>query len=268
MEAKNLAAVENNHASMAVTSGFATMEGFQLLQRISNMFAKSSLVPKTFQGNLPDCAIAVNMAQRLNADPLMVMQNLYVVYGTPSWSSKFLIAVFNQCGRYTSIHYEMTGEPNTDSWGCRAWACELATGERLVGPEVTIGIAKREGWYTKNGSKWQTMPEQMLRYRAASWFIRTTAPELSMGLQTVEEAVDIGAETVGVEYVQHELDKDKEAHANAVPLEQIAPAVPKADIPAAAPAQVPEKAVVKEAAKTAKAAVKPALEPADDGPLF
>ena len=110
MEAKNLAAVENNHASMAVTSGFATMEGFQLLQRISNMFAKSSLVPKTFQGNLPDCAIAVNMAQRLNADPLMVMQNLYVVYGTPSWSSKFLIAVFNQCGRYTSIHYEMTGE--------------------------------------------------------------------------------------------------------------------------------------------------------------
>ena len=224
------------------------MEGFQLLQRISNMFAKSSLVPKNFQGNLPDCAIAVNMAQRLNADPLMVMQNLYVVYGTPSWSSKFLIAVFNQCGRYTSIHYEMTGEPNTDSWGCRAWACELATGERLVGPEVTIGIAKREGWYTKNGSKWQTMPEH--------WFIRTTAPELSMGLQTVEEAVDIGAETIGVEYVQHELDKDKEAHANAVPLEQIAPA------------QVPEKAVAKEAAKTAKAAVKPAPEPADDGPLF
>ena len=73
MEVKNLAAVENNHANMAVTSGFATMEGFQLLQRISNMFAKSSLVPKNFQGNLPDCAIAVNMAQRLNADPLMVM---------------------------------------------------------------------------------------------------------------------------------------------------------------------------------------------------
>ena len=89
-----------------------------------------------------------------------------------------------------------------------------------------------------------------------------------MGLQTVEEAVDIGAETIGVEYVQHELDKDKEAHANAVPLEQIAPAAPKADIPAAAPAQVPEKAVVKAAAKTAKAAVKPAPEPADDGPLF
>ena len=89
-----------------------------------------------------------------------------------------------------------------------------------------------------------------------------------MGLQTVEEAVDIGAETIGVEFVQHELAKDKEAHENAVAHEQIAPAAPKADIPAAAPAQVPEKAVVKEAAKTAKAAVKPAPEPADDGPLF
>ncbi len=258
----------NDNGGMRVTAGFTTQEGFELLQRMSNMFAKSNLVPKIFRGNIGDCAIAVNMAQRMHADPLMVMQNLYVVYGNPAWSSKFLIAMFNQCGRYTSIHYKMTGEPGTDSWGCRAWACELATGEQLIGPEITIGIAKKEGWYTKDGSKWQTMPEQMLRYRAASWFIRTTAPELSMGLQTVEEAVDIGAETIGVEYVQHELDKDKEVHANAVPLEQIAPAVPKADIPAAAPAQVPEKAVVKEAAKTAKAAVKPAPEPADDGPLF
>ena len=34
------------------------------------------------------------------------------------------------------------------------------------------------------------MPEQMLRYRAAAWFIRTTAPELSMGLQTVDEVKD------------------------------------------------------------------------------
>ena len=66
----------------------------------------------------------------------------------------------------------------------------------IEGPVVTIGIAKAEGWYQKKGSKWVTMPEQMLRYRAASWFIRTTAPELSMGLQTVEEQQDIAERDV------------------------------------------------------------------------
>ena len=35
------------------------------------------------------------------------------------------------------------------------------------------------------------MPDQMLRYRAAAWLIRTTAPEISMGLPTADEAIDV-----------------------------------------------------------------------------
>ena len=177
---------------LGVTAGFQSAEGFNLLQRMATMFSSSTLVPTQFQGkqNFSNCVIALNMAQRLGADPLMVMQNLYVVHGTPSWSSKFMIAMFNQCGRYESIHYEETGEKGTDTQGVIAWAKEKSTGEILKGPEVTIKIAKEEGWYAKNGSKWKTMPDQMLRYRAAAWFIRTTAPELSMGLQTVDEVTD------------------------------------------------------------------------------
>ena len=180
------------NAPLGVTAGFQSAEGFALLQRMATMFCGSTLVPQQFQGkeNFGNCVIALNMAQRLGADPLMVMQNLYVVYGTPSWSSKFMIAMFNQCGRYESIHYEETGEKGTDTQGVIAWAKEKSTGEILKGPEVTIKIAKEEGWYAKNGSKWKTMPDQMLRYRAAAWFIRTTAPELSMGLQTVDEVTD------------------------------------------------------------------------------
>lgn len=189
--------MENNmqlvtNAPLGVTAGFQSADGFALLQRMANMFVGSTLVPEQFRGqnNFGNCVIALNMAQRLGADPLMVMQNLYVVYGTPSWSSKFMIAMFNQCGRYESIHYEETGEKGTDTQGVIAWAKEKSTGEILKGPEVTIKTAKDEGWYGKNGSKWKTMPDQMLRYRAAAWFIRTTAPELSMGLQTVDEVKD------------------------------------------------------------------------------
>ena len=179
-----------------IVPGFSSKDGFQLLWNMSKMFSETTLVPEHFRKNVGNCAIAINMANRMGADPLMVMQNMFVVYGNPAWSSKFLIATFNQCGKYSSIKYKMVGTKGSDDYGCYAYATELSTGEVIEGPIVTIGIAKAEGWYQKKGSKWVTMPEQMLRYRAASWFIRTTAPELSMGLQTVEEIQDIGERDV------------------------------------------------------------------------
>lgn len=173
--------------------GFQSAEGFELLQRQAKMFCGSSLVPQQFQGeqNYGNAIIALEMAQRMNASPLMVMQNLYIVYGNPGWSSKFLIATFNQCGRFEAIKYKETGKKGTDSQGVIAYTKEKGSDETIYGPEVIISIAKQEGWYEKKGSKWKTMPDQMLRYRAAAWLIRTTAPEISMGLQTTDEIIDV-----------------------------------------------------------------------------
>lgn len=131
------------------------------------------------------------MAQRIGADPLQVMQNLVIVHGRPTWSSQFLIATVNTSGRFSALRFEFFGEQGTDTWGCRAWAVERATNEKLVGADITIAIAKAEGWYGKNGSKWKTMPQQMLMYRAGSWWTRAFAPELSMGLQTADEVGDV-----------------------------------------------------------------------------
>lgn len=248
--ANDVQVVKNSNAPMGVTAGFQSSEGFALLQRMANMFSSSSLVPRQFQGqnNLGNCVIALNMAQRLGADPLMVMQNLYVVYGTPSWSSKFMIAMFNQCGRYESIHYEEIGKKGTDSQGVIAWAKEKSTGEILKGPEVTIKVAKDEGWYSKDGSKWKTMPEQMLRYRAAAWFVRTTAPELSMGLQTYEETIDVGAE---------EIEKPlREIHRQANTEELAPPQKAAQSVEMTPPAEVgrePEKQPVRQAVKEQEA---------------
>lgn len=178
--------------SPSTTMGFGNTDSFELMQRAARLLASSTLVPKEYQGNLPNCVIALNMAQRVGADPLQVMQNLYVVHGRPGWSSQFLIATFNQCGRFSAMRFEFFGETGKDNWGCRAWAIEKETGEKITGADITIKTAKDEGWYSKNGSKWKTMPQQMLMYRAASWFVRAYAPELSMGLQTQEELRDVG----------------------------------------------------------------------------
>ena len=174
----------------AIRAGFDTAGGFDLIQRTARMFASSNIVPTQFQNNLPNCVIAVEMALRMGANPLMVCQNLYVVHGRPAWSAQFLIATINQCGRFSAIRYEFQGKPGTDDWGCKAVATELATKEKLEGPLITIGLSKKEGWFGKSGSKWQTMPELMLRYRAAAWFVRAYAPEIAMGLQTAEEVKD------------------------------------------------------------------------------
>ena len=172
--------------------GMDTVQGFEAIQRCARLLSASPLVPEIYRGSegMPSCVIALNMANRLKADPLMVMQNLYIIKGKPGWSSKFLIATFNQCGRFSPIRYEFQGEQGKDDWGARACAVERVTGERLVGPLVTIAIAKAEGWFAKNDSKWKTIPEQMLRYRSAAWFVNTVAPELAMGLPTSDEVED------------------------------------------------------------------------------
>ena len=189
--------VEQNENQLATQSSdgewWKSIEQFELIQRVAAMFSQSELVPKIYQGKngIGSCVIAFNMAARMKADPLMVMQNLYIVHGKPAWSAQFMIACFNQTGRFSPIRYTFTGQENTDNWSCSAWAIDKETGEEIRGTTITIKMAKDEGWYQKKGSKWQTMPEQMMRYRSATFLVRAYAPELTMGLQTVEENHDV-----------------------------------------------------------------------------
>jgi hypothetical protein len=97
-------------AARSSSVGFDTLQGFVALQRIGQAFASSSLVPEAYQGNVANCMIAIEMAARMRASPLMVMQNLYLIHGRPSWSSQYLIASFNDCGRFSAIKYRWTGE--------------------------------------------------------------------------------------------------------------------------------------------------------------
>ncbi|MGP9826863.1 hypothetical protein ACT048_20530 [Ectopseudomonas khazarica] len=229
------AVAKPNDAPMSLLTG----QGFDQIQRVAKALSASTLVPVQYRAfvekkeygkvvgheqngaGLPNCIVALNMAQRMGADPLMVMQNLYVIEGRPSWSSQFIIASINSCGRFSPLRFDLSAPGKTEEisysatfWKdgkkvteqrkakiqhrtCTAWVVEKETGERLDGPTVSMQMAIDEGWLTKNGSKWLTMPEIMLRYRAASLLGRLYAPELLMGLQTREEVED---------YIQAERD--------------------------------------------------------------
>jgi hypothetical protein len=225
----------------AVSVGLTSVQGFELAQRAAKMLAASTLVPKEYQGNLPNCIIALNMAARVGADPLMVMQNLVIVHGRPTWSSQFMIATINSCGRFSALRFEFFGEKGTDTYGCRAWAIEKCTNEKLVGTDVTIGLAKAEGWYGKNGSKWKTMEQQMLMYRSGSWWGRAYAPELSMGLHTKEEVVDfIDAEKLEEGVYSVNTDALREETKSSTTTNSAPPPKPPAKKAAPKPAHDPE----------------------------
>lgn len=176
----------------------------------ATMLAKSTMIPQAFQGNVENCLIALEYANRLGCSELAVMQNLDVVRGRPSLRATFLIGTVNASGRFTPVRFRWQGEEGSDGWGCRAVARDRENGEECVGPLITIGLAKAEGWYSKKDkygnetSKWQTIPELMLGYRAAAWWTRLYCPELSLGLHTTDEAEDMGyAEPVRPTPQQH-----------------------------------------------------------------
>jgi hypothetical protein len=122
------------------------------------------------------------------------MQNLHIIHGRPSWSSSFIIAMINGSGRFSPLRFELSG--SGDSLACYAVATDLASQQELKGPTITMAMAKREGWATKSGSKWATMPDLMIRYRAAAFWGRLFASDLLLGIQSQEEVVDVEQVTV------------------------------------------------------------------------
>jgi len=163
---------------------------------VAKTLSYSSMVPNIFNAErvrehvaTANCMIALDMAMRLKMSPLMVMQNLYIVNGRPSWSAAFLVAAINRSGLFqTPLRYKVSGDG--DDLGCTAYAIDHS-GEVLESTRITIQMAKKEGWYSKSGSKWPNMPEQMLKYRAASFFCRTYCPDVALGMHTQEECYDM-----------------------------------------------------------------------------
>jgi hypothetical protein len=189
-ESSSLAVFDNGHV-------FSDIAAFDAAQRMAKALSSSTLVPEIYQGQqgFANSLIAMEIAGRMRMSPLLVMQNLHIVKGRPSWSSQFLIAKVNADGRFTPLRFVLDDQDNP-SW-CYAESQERTSGEILRGEKITLEMVKREGWYSKidrhgkETSKWQSFPGQMFRYRAASFWARVYCPEISLGLTTSEEAIDI-----------------------------------------------------------------------------
>lgn len=198
---------------------------FAQIQRIAKTYVHSEIVPPMYRVSdknpepraIANCVVAMDMASRMQLPLSAVMQNLYVVKGNPAWSSKFIIAQINMSDKFETLEFELKNKgkikdikytefktervftQQIDNVSCRAFTKLKGSENILWGPTVTMEMAIKEGWYTKAGSKWQTMPEVMLQYRAAKFWSNMYAPEATLGFPTIEEieeTIDIPHEVV------------------------------------------------------------------------
>ena len=186
------------------SSIYKNTDSFEFAQRQAKSLCESNLVPISYQGQkgLPNCLVALEMSKRMNLSPLTVIQNLNIIHGRPTWSAQFISSQIMGCGRFENFDYLVKGEGETLEVQCIAK--RIADQKLIKGTAVSMKMARLEGW-TKN-PKYSSMPELMLRNRAATFFGRQYIPDLLLGVQTSEEVVDIQPLDVTPETVKETLD--------------------------------------------------------------
>ena len=186
-EEKGVAIVEQA-TQLTTNSVWENKDSFNQLLRAAQMLSQTSIIPQSYQNKPQDCFVAIEMANRMGVSPMVVMQNMYVVKGKPSWAGQACTMLINSCGKFKDVKHIYTGEKGKPNRGCYVTATRISDGSQVDGVEVTMQMAQAEGW-TSN-SKWRNMPELMLAYRASAFFARVYCPEAMMGVQTAEEVYD------------------------------------------------------------------------------
>ena len=173
-----------------------TMNNYKDNWNMAVQLSKSDLVPDTFKNKPENCVIALGIAQQTNLPPYTIMNNLNIVRGRASFSGSFCKTLVERTGKYLSLDIKYFGEKGKDTFGAYMEAVRK-DGNIIKGPEVTIDMAKKEGWYSKKDkygketSKWTTMPDLMLAYRATAFFARVYEPSALNGVYTTDELEDI-----------------------------------------------------------------------------
>lgn len=167
---------------------FSSKDSFKNYWNMAKMLASSDMIPQNYQNKPMNVLVALEQAQRMNTSPLMVMQNLYIVKGKPSWSGSACSMIVRGCGLFESVDLVYVGEKGKDDWGAYVKAIRKSDGKELVGTTVDMAMAKAEGWISN--SKWKSMPQQMLGYRAFSFFARLYCPNALSGFSVEGEVED------------------------------------------------------------------------------
>lgn len=185
-ESAELATVMNT--ATTIGNPFESKESFNNLFTMAQALAKSDLVPEAYKGKVTNIMLAIDISNRIGINPLFVMQQTSVVRGKISWSGQACSMIVNAYPKFKNVKLNYVGKEGTPEWGAFVTAYRKDTDELVKGTTVTLKMAEMEGWMSN--SKWKSMPEQMLAYRAYTFFARVHCADALNGFYTEGEYED------------------------------------------------------------------------------
>jgi len=170
-----------------MNNSLAIYENFAQTRDIANALASSDLVPPHFQKKPSNVLIALEFAHRNDIAPFAAMQSMFVIHGRVGMNASMAISLARKHNVWKSLTYKTTGSGASLS----VTAIAKLHDDSEASATVTMQMANDAGW-SKNAI-YKSIPEQMLKYRAATFLIRAHFPEVLFGMSTVEELNDVHA---------------------------------------------------------------------------
>jgi hypothetical protein len=152
----------------------------------SEMLAKSSMVPRAYQGKAEDVLVAMQWGREIGLAPLQALQNIAVINGKPSVYGDAAMALVQASPVCEDIEETIEGEGTPNPV---AVCIAKRKGRKPVVARFSLEDAKRAGLWGKPGP-WQAYPKRMMQMRARGFALRDAFPDVLKGLITVEEAQD------------------------------------------------------------------------------
>ena len=156
--------------------------------RISEMFAKSDLVPDNYKNKPANIFLAVSAGASLGLAPFQAMQNIAVINGKPSIWGDALLAMVRNDKRCLSVKETIEGEGTARTATCSVSRLAPNGETEVISSSFSMGNAQKAGLLNKK--PWQSYPDRMLQMRARGFALRDAFADVIGGLITTEEAQD------------------------------------------------------------------------------
>lgn len=153
----------------------------------AGMLARSTMVPRDFQGKPENVIVAIQWGREIGLGPLQALQNIAVINGRPSVWGDAMLALVRGSGLCAYVRETIEGEGDAMVATCRV-SRKGEDGE-IVGT-FSMADAKRAGLAGKTGP-WTQYPKRMLQMRARGFAIRDGFPDVLRGVISAEEAQDM-----------------------------------------------------------------------------
>lgn len=149
--------------------------------QLATSLARTSFVPKSFQGNPADATAAIILGDELGLSPLSALRSIYMISGTPALYARTMVALAMSHG------HDVWTESSTDR---EVIVCGRRRGSDHT-ERVTWSIDRaRKAGYTSN-KKYDTDPQAMLWAKAAGEVARKVAPDVLSGVPHSVEDLEL-----------------------------------------------------------------------------